>query len=120
VGGRSLIAPVALPSHPGAAPGAGGPQAHPLSGLAAYGVPIHQTAHGSAVVQGGMAGSGFAMPPNVPGMPQMPGPPDGLFSGGVPGGGLFQPMRPAAGFDPTNQVSQLQQSQSVVQPQVWR
>lgn len=45
------------------------------------------------------------MPPEIPGMPRMPGPPPG-FMHGAPVGGLFQPLVPIHPFDPGNQVAQ--------------
>lgn len=98
----------AVPLHPNGAPAAG-PAQPALSGLAAYGVPVTQAPGGQMVVQSIMD-PGQMMPPQVPGMPQMPGPPDWFLNGTSGGsGGLFQPMLPVAPFDPGNQVGQMQQ-----------
>lgn len=84
----------AVPFHPGGQP-VGGP--HPLAGLAAYGVPIRLSPTGQPVIQTGT--SPDMAPPEIAGMPRMPGP---------AGGGLFQPMMPVTPFDHGNQVRGLQ------------
>ena len=132
-GGRSNIAGVGLPAFPalpgypgapgaagfGAAPGMGmtgapgpgpapGPAASPLAGLAQFGVPVAQTATGQPVIRAGVNGA-LMLPPEIPGMPTMPGPPNGFLTGGPQTGGLFQPMLPVAPFDAGNQVRHLEQ-----------
>lgn len=69
--------------------------ATPLSGLAAHGVPVGYGPHGSPVLLAGQS-QGLQLPPNLPGMPRMPGPPRGMFSGGLDRGGLFGTARPWA------------------------
>jgi hypothetical protein len=81
----------------------------PLAGLQQFGVPVSYTPGGNPMVQANAA-QGFQMPPDLPGMPRMPGPPDGFFTGGMAGGGgFFQPIAAVAPFDPANQVQQFQQ-----------
>lgn len=81
-----------------------------LAGLQAHGVPVGYTPGGRPMVRAGMAqDQGFNLPPNLPGMPHMPGPPSGMFDGGVGGGGLFRPMAAVAPFDSGNQVRHLKQ-----------
>lgn len=110
-GGRpviSLPAAPALPAHPG---GPAAAASSPLAGLAAYGVPVGQTKAGHAFIQAGEPGeSGLMLPPEIPGMPRMPGPPDG--------GGLFRAVPPVAPFDPGNQVRLLQTRPPQSQPQL--
>lgn len=105
--------PGTAPGLPGTAPspaaGANaGPPASPLAGLAQYGVPVGHTASGQPVVHAGINGR-MMLPPQIPGMPQMPGPPMGFMAGGPQAGGLFQPMLPVAPFDGGNQVRHLEQ-----------
>ncbi|HWI51849.1 MAG TPA: hypothetical protein VNT01_06895 [Symbiobacteriaceae bacterium] len=111
-GGRPQVPTVSLPALPMLPVHPGGPEAaaaSPLNGLAAYGVPVAQTPAGHAFIQAGGTGEGGIMlPPELPGMPRMPGPPDDLFTGGPCGGGLFRPVPPVASFDQGNQVRQIQ------------
>lgn len=94
-----------LPVHPG---GPAAAAVSPLSGLSAYGVPIAQTPTGQMFIQaGGGAEGAFQLPPDLPGMPPMPSPPDELLTGGPCGGGLFRPVPPVSPFDPANQVRQM-------------
>ncbi|MDB4897868.1 MAG: hypothetical protein JWN15_4130 [Firmicutes bacterium] len=98
---------------PGMGPGAAPTPAaapSPLAGMAQYGVPIAQTASGQPVIRAGMNGA-IMLPPEIPGMPSMPGPPGGFFAGGPQAGGLFQPMPPVAPFYGGNQVRHLEQRQ---------
>lgn len=93
------------PANPMGMPVAAGP----LAGLQAYGVPVGYTPAGWPMLQTAMANAaGFQLPPNVPGMPQIPGPPEGLFNGGMGAGALFQPVAPVTPFDQGDQVRQLQ------------
>jgi hypothetical protein len=100
------------PAHPGS-PAHPGEQAaggeHPLAGLAAHGVPLGLTASGNPVLRAPNQNEGFMMPPQIPGMPQMPGPPSGLLTGGPETSGLFYPTAPVAPFDSANQVRKFQQ-----------
>lgn len=92
-----------LPAHPGGPAGAG---ESPLAGLAAYGIPITQGPGGNLILQAGRSGQGGSMlPPEIPGMPKMPGPPAEMM-GGQAGGGLFQPVSPVAPFSAGNVVRQ--------------
>lgn len=102
----------ALPVHPG---GGSAAAASPLAGLAAYGVPIALDAQGRPVLQAGAGGMEAMLPPDVPGMPKMPGPPAEFLGGGPGGGGLFRPMAPIAPFNPGNQVHGLHQRDSQTQ-----
>lgn len=101
----------------GGAPGAGqalpGQSAAtgPLAGLAAHGVPVGYNQSGQPVVMAGMANQGMQSPPNLPGMPHMPGPPSGLFDGGMGAGGLFQNTAPVMPFNANNLVQQLRTQQ---------
>jgi hypothetical protein len=108
---RTGLAPVTLPVvplHPGGQP-VGGPS--PLSGLAARGVPVGQTPAGQCLLCTNTdGGASFMLPPEIPGMPGMPTPPNGMLYGGPQGGGLFQPMAPVAPFDMGNQVRQYQRN----------
>lgn len=80
--------------------------------MAAYGVPLVQLPTGQIVLQAQTGDDGgIHLPPDLPGMPAMPKPPDGLFTGGPQGGGLFQPLSPVTPFNPGNQVSHLQQQE---------
>jgi len=75
------------------------------------GVPVAQTQAGHAFIQaGGFGEGGIMLPPELPGMPRMPGPPDDLFTGGPCGGGLFRPVSPVASFDQGNQVHQIKEN----------
>ncbi len=80
----------------------------PLSGLAAHGVPVGYSPSGTPMLMAGQAGQ-LQMPPDIAGMPKMPGPPEGWLSGDVAGGGLFRPTSGVAPFDPSNLVRQYQQ-----------
>ncbi|HYF92575.1 MAG TPA: hypothetical protein VD969_10010 [Symbiobacteriaceae bacterium] len=110
--GRSRVPTVSLPRMPGLPLHPGGPDAaasSPLAGLAAYGVPIAHTPAGHSFIQAaGAADGGIMLPPEIPGVPKMPGPPDELVSGGPCGGGLFRPVPHVAPFDPGNQVRTMQ------------
>jgi hypothetical protein len=114
-GTRARIPQVALPAMPAfpSVPGQpNGQQAgtqSPLQGLAAYGVPVGQTAAGQRVLTaGGMDLTQF-MPPEIAGMPRMPTPPDWMSGGTSPGGGLFRPIAGVEPFDPSNRVRQHRQ-----------
>jgi hypothetical protein len=96
-----------LGSGPGAAP-APFAAPSPLAGMAQYGVPVGHTASGQPVIRAGMNGA-IMLPPEIPGMPNMPGPPGGFLAGGPQAGGLFQPMPPVAPFYAGNQVRHLDQ-----------
>ena len=114
-GGRPRIPTVTLPVMPHLPMHPGGPAAaaaSPLSGLAAYGIPIAQTAGGRFCLQAPPTEEGPAvmLPPELPGMPGMPTPPDELMTGGPVGGGLFRAIAPVAPFSPGNQVGQIKQS----------
>lgn len=97
----------------------------PLSGLAAYGVPVGYTPSGTPMVRAGQANQALQLPPDLPGMPRMPGPHPGLFGGGIENGGLFRPATPVVPFDFSNQVQRLQEQerrakqQSIPQQQPW-
>jgi hypothetical protein len=115
-GGRSNIPGVGLPAfptipgHPGMPGGSMLPGGPGISGMAQYGVPIAQTATGQPVIRAGMNGA-VMLPPEIAGMPNMPGPPGGFLGGRPQAGGLFQPMPPVAPFYGGNQVRQLEQRQ---------
>jgi len=94
------VALPALPAYPsnGAPMAAGAP---PLAGMAAYGVPIVYSPDGRPVLRSGTPGGSLNMPPDLPGMPRMPPPPDQLFTGPQTSG-LFQPVPPlTAGAEQT-------------------
>lgn len=80
-GGRSRVLPPMLPAMlqtPAVGPSSLG---SPFHGLAQHGVPISLGPGGNPVLRVGNPQS-LAMPPQIEGMPQMPAPPPGLFSGG--------------------------------------
>lgn len=99
-----VYSPEAGPAYASGAPGV-------AEAMAAYGVPLVQLPTGQIVLQAqtGENGGGMHLPPELPGMPVMPGPPDGLLTGGPQGGGLFQPLPPVAPFNPGNQVARYHQ-----------
>ncbi|HYG59377.1 MAG TPA: hypothetical protein VD902_15045, partial [Symbiobacteriaceae bacterium] len=68
-----------------------------------------QTPSGQPCIMAGNGGQAFGLPPEIPGMPRFPGPPEGLLGGGPVGGGLYQPIAPVAPFDSGNQVRRYQQ-----------
>lgn len=103
-------AALGLPTDAEQGPAADPAAANPLAGLQAYGVPVGVSPTGQPMVRAGMA-NGFQVPPELPGMPPIPGPPAGLFDGGMGGGGLFQPVPTVAPFDHGNRVWQLQAQQ---------
>lgn len=110
-GGQTHIGGVSMPMLPAHPAGEVAGAVSPLTGLAAYGVPVAQTPTGRAFIQaGGAAGEsgGIQLPPEIPGMPPMPGPPGELVMGGPHGGGLFQAVPPVMPFDPGRQVPQQQ------------
>jgi hypothetical protein len=87
------------------------PPQSPLAGLAAYGVPVGHNQAGQPVLQTGGGDVRQFLPPEIPGMPRMPGPPDWLSTGQIPGSGLFQPINSIQPFDSRNLVSHYQQQE---------
>lgn len=120
-GGRTRIPTVSIPAMPHMPMHPGGPAAaaaSPLSGLAAFGIPITQTPGGMLCLQAPPTEEGPAviLPPELPGMPGMPTPPDELMNGGPVGGGLFRAVTPVAPFNPGSQVGQLNQNRQDLTP----
>ncbi len=102
----------ALPAHPGGQAMADSPS--PVERLAAYGVPVTQGPNGQMILQAGLGrGPESLLPPEIPGMPQMPPPPEGMLSGEPQGGGLFRQAVPVAPFDHRNQVQAWQEGQNL-------
>jgi hypothetical protein len=96
-----------LPGGAGATQAGGAAAASPLAGLAQYGVPVGMSPGGRPVIRANMNG-GVMLPPEIPGMPKMPGPPGGFLGTGQTSGGLFQPIDPVIPFDSGNQVRHYQ------------
>gem|GEM_PF-4588343 len=74
------------PVTPGTFPGSGAPGVaanSPLVGLTAYGVPVGYAPSGTPRLVTGQPDQ-WQSPPDLPGMPQMPGPPDWIFTGQMP------------------------------------
>lgn len=83
------------------------PPGSPWEALARRGVPISCTPDGRPILKSGGGPGDFMLPPEIPGMPQMPSPPGWFTGGGSPGGGLFQPLEPVAPFDLNSQVRRM-------------
>ena len=108
-GGRAILSLPHMPMLPIHPAGQAAAATSPLSGLAAFGVPVAHTPTGHALIQAvGAAEGGIMLPPQIPGMPQMPGPPDELLTGGPLGGGVFRHVPHVAPFNPGNQVRTMQ------------
>lgn len=102
VGNRTGIAPVMPPAVAGL-PQAGGGGLPNTTGLPDHLVRFMENARAGRIAPP-QGGGGMAFPPDIPGMPKMPGPPPGML-GGALGGGLFQPLPPVRPFDSANQVA---------------